>query len=211
MMDFKIETGEKFVFIGDSITDCGRRAEFAPFGNGYVFMAVNLATAKYPERRICWVNRGIGGDTVQGLVKRWTEDVLNEKPDWVSIAIGINNVARDKQSGRSLDECVKDFEDSYRTILERTRKETDAKIVMFEIFYIKEEDKWARNFNIDIYNNVIHQLAKEYQAILVSIQEAFRKAKIKRQDYSWTNSDGVHPLPAGHALIALEFLKAMEW
>jgi len=45
-MGFKIKSGEKFIFIGDSITDCGRRAEFAPLGNGYVFMVVNLATAK---------------------------------------------------------------------------------------------------------------------------------------------------------------------
>ena len=211
MVDFKIKSGEKFLFIGDSITDCGRRAAFAPLGNGYVFMAVNFATAKYPERRIQWVNKGISGDVVQGLVERWAEDVLNEDPDWVSIAIGINNVARDKQSGRSLDESLRDFEDSYRIILERTESELNAKIVMFEIFYIKEEDELARNLNVDVYNRVIHQLASEYQAILIPIQEAFRKAVSKRQDYSWTRGDGVHPLPAGHALIALEFLKAMEW
>ena len=92
-MSFRIKSGERFVFIGDSITDCGRRMEFAPLGNGYVSMVVNLVTAKYPERRIRWINKGISGDTVQGLVERWTEDVVNEEPNWVSIAIGINNVA----------------------------------------------------------------------------------------------------------------------
>lgn len=210
-MDFKIKSGEKFIFIGNSITDCGRRREFAPLGNGYVSMAVNLATAKYPERRILWVNKGIGGDTVQGLVERWTVDVVNEEPDWVSISIGINNVARDEQSSRSLNECLKAFKDSYKTILERTKTETDAKIVMSEIFYVKEEDKLSRNLNVDVYNEVIHQLAKEYQAILIPLQQAFRKATSKRHDYSWTRGDGVHPLPSGHALIALTFLNAMEW
>ncbi|RLI42362.1 GDSL family lipase [Candidatus Bathyarchaeota archaeon] len=210
-MSFRIKSGERFVFIGDSITDCGRRMEFAPLGNGYVSMVVNLVTAKYPERRIRWINKGISGDTVQGLVERWTEDVVNEEPDWVSIAIGINNVARDKQSGRNLKECLRDFRDSYKTILERTKTETDAKIVMSEIFYLKEEDEISRDLNVDAYNEIIHQLATEHQAILVPLQQTFKKAKTKRPDYSWTRGDGVHPLPTGHTLIALTFLNAMKW
>jgi len=89
--------------------------------------------------------------------------------------------------------------------------ETNAKIVMFEIFYIKEEDTMSRNLNADVYNEVIHRLAAEYKAILIPLQQAFRKAASKRQDYSWTRGDGIHPLPAGHTLIALTFLNTMGW
>jgi hypothetical protein len=131
MGDFLLKSGEKIVLIGDSITDCGRRAEFSPLGNGYVHIAANLASAKYPEREIMWVNKGISGDTVQGLVERWTEDVIKEDPDWVSIYIGINNVVRAPS--------LKDFEKSYREIVSRTLNETDAKIIMFEIFYVPSE------------------------------------------------------------------------
>ena len=95
MSEFKVKSGQKFVFIGDSITDCGRRDVSPPLGNGYVSMIVNFATAKYPERKIEWINKGIGGDIVQGLAERWTVDVIEEKPNWVSIAIGINNIARE--------------------------------------------------------------------------------------------------------------------
>ena len=40
-----IRDGQKVVFIGDSITDCGRRAEGAPLGAGYVRDVVALITS----------------------------------------------------------------------------------------------------------------------------------------------------------------------
>ena len=70
MNRFLLKSGEKIVFIGDSITDCGRRKEFPPLGSGYVYIAYNLTVAKYPERSISWINKGINGDTVQGLAER---------------------------------------------------------------------------------------------------------------------------------------------
>jgi len=80
MNDFKIQSGQKIVLIGDSITEWRRRDQFPPFGNGYVSMAANLVTAKYPNRKIEWVNKGIGGDVIQGLAERWTRDILEERP-----------------------------------------------------------------------------------------------------------------------------------
>ena len=211
MGDFKLKSGEKIVLIGDSITDCGRRDQFPPLGNGYVSIAANLTTAKYPERFIKWVNKGISGDVVQGLASRWSEDVINEKPDWVSIAIGINNVARDYTSGRSLDESVREFEGYYRQILTRTREETTAKLIMFEVFYIPEEDEMKRNFNIEPYNEVIHSLADKFDVLLVPVNSAFREAVSKRPGHFWTRGDGVHPLPVGHTLMALKFLEVLGW
>ena len=157
------------------------------------------------------INGGISGDVVQGLVNRWTEDVIKEKPDWVSIAIGINDVSHNQLSGRKLVDSLKSFEDSYRTILERTRNETDAKIIMLEIFYIKEEDRARNNLKIDQYNKIIHNLASEYSAVLVQVQSAFREAKKIRPKQSRTVGDGVHPLPIGHTLIAQTFLDSMEF
>ena len=206
MSDFKINSGQKIVLIGDSITDCGRLMEFTPLGNGYVSIIANLTTAKYPERKIKWVNKGIGGDVVQGLMKRWKEDVIDEKPDWISIAIGINNVAQEQFSGGEIEVFLEKFEGFYRKILELTRKETTANIIMFEIFYISTEDQSGNNLKIDQYNKIIHKLSSEYSAILIPIHSSFSDAKKKRQNKYWTSNDGVHPLPVGHALIALTFL-----
>ncbi len=47
MSDFWIADGETMLFIGDSITDCGRRGAEAPLGSGYVSLFRDLATAPY--------------------------------------------------------------------------------------------------------------------------------------------------------------------
>ena len=98
------ERGQRIVFIGDSITDCGRRDVFAPYGNGYVSLVRAFVTARYPERRLRWENRGIGGNTTRDLLARWDDDAIALRPDWLSVKIGINDVwrkYRDRPEGRS--------------------------------------------------------------------------------------------------------------
>jgi len=183
---------------------------FPPFGNGYVSIAVKLADAKYPERAIEWVNKGISGDTVGGLASRWTVDVIQERPDWVSIAIGINDVARDSESRKEPSKALGDFEGNYRQLLNRARG-TSARIILSEAFYVAEEDGAGRGFKVDPYNAIIRELAEEYGARFVPLDQAFRKAKTKGPNHVWTTGDGVHPNPAGHTLIALQVLGALGW
>ena len=65
------ERGQKVVFIGDSITDSGRRDASAPYGNGYVSLVRAFVLGRYPELGLTFENRGIGGDTVRHLDARW--------------------------------------------------------------------------------------------------------------------------------------------
>ena len=60
-------TGQKILFIGDSITDCGRRDAAAPYGNGYMSLVRSFVIARYPELGLSFKNRGVGGDTVRHL------------------------------------------------------------------------------------------------------------------------------------------------
>src|SRR4051812_47492548 len=95
---FLIQDTQTVVFAGDSITDCGRRAEHAPFGSGYVRQTIDLITARYPERRITFWNEGIGGNTVEDLRNRWLDDVIRHQPDWLCVKIGINDLHRTLRS-----------------------------------------------------------------------------------------------------------------
>lgn len=210
MTDFKLKMQDKIVLIGDSITDCGRRQEFPPFGNGYVGIVVNLATAKYPDMDIEWVNKGIGGDTVRGLTERWTTDVIQEKTNWVSIAIGINDVGQNYGSNVDPDKALGDFEHHYIQIFNKTQ-EMATHIILAEVFFIAEEDGAQRKLRLDPYNAVIHDLADEYEAHLVPLDLAFKRAKSKRLNFVWTTGDGVHPNAFGHTLIALQILETLGW
>jgi hypothetical protein len=55
-MPLKIQSGQTLLFIGDSITDCNRRAAFAPLGNGYVKMFADLAILREPAKKIALID-----------------------------------------------------------------------------------------------------------------------------------------------------------
>ena len=129
--------GQKVLFIGDSITDCGRReGPHAPFGNGYVHLARAFLLARYAELGLEIVNRGIGGNTVRNLASRWQDDVIAEQPDWLSIKIGINDVWR--TVANRLDEAVPldEYELTYRQLLEETKVRTRARLILMEPYII---------------------------------------------------------------------------
>ena len=211
MTDLLFQSGDKVLFIGDSITDCGRRDEHAPLGNGYVSKVVDLITAKYPERRIEYVNKGIGGDVAEGLEERWDSDVIAEKPDWLSVKIGINNASRQLAAGVRTEEYLPKWEACYRRILSRARDELNAELFMFEIFYVATDVAEPQPRPVDAYNEVVHRLSDEFNARLVKTSDAFQHAVTARPGELWTTQDGIHPNSAGHTLMALEFLKQAGW
>ncbi len=211
MSNLLFQSGDKVLFIGDSITDCGRRGDHAPFGHGYVRKITDLITAKYPEREITYVNKGIGGDIVEGLENRWDTDVIDEKPDWLSVKIGINNASRQFGQSVSNEDYLPDWETCYRRILTRVKDELSAPLFLFEIFYIEEDVENPRPLAVDAYNESIHKLAEEFDARLIRTNEAFDSAVAARPGALWTTRDGVHPNAEGHTLMALEFLKLAGW
>ena len=211
MSNLLFQSGDKVLFIGDSITDCGRRGDHAPYGHGYVRKITELITAKYPGRDITYVNKGIGGDVVEGLENRWDTDVIAEKPDWLSVKIGINNAGRQHGQGIPNEEYLPSWETCYRRILMRVKNELEIPIFLFEIFYIEEDVDNPRPLAVDAYNASIHKLTDEFDARLIQTNDAFDNAVAARPGTLWTTRDGVHPNAEGHTLMALEFLKQAEW
>ena len=75
----KIQSGEKLLFIGDSITSAVRNFDANgeggddALGSGYVLMVRALLESCYPERAIRVVNMGVGGHTIRDLAARWRD------------------------------------------------------------------------------------------------------------------------------------------
>ena len=131
MSSLVFQSNQTVLFIGDSITDCSRRQDQEGLGHGYVRKITELITARYPDRDISYINRGIGGDIVEGLENRWTADVITPQPDWLSIKIGINNAAR---QGEPDEVYLPKWEAAYRRILTRSGDELNLSgIFIFEI------------------------------------------------------------------------------
>lgn len=130
--------GEKIVFIGDSITDCGRRTEeHGPHGRGYVNLVRAFLQARYPAHGLTIVNRGIGGNTIRNLAARWQEDVLVEEPDWLSVKIGINDVGRLIVGNLADHVPLAEYEATYRTLLQQTPAVANGKLILMEPYVIE--------------------------------------------------------------------------
>ena len=210
MSDFNLQSGDKMLFIGDSITDAGRRAEpTAPLGVGYVRMVVNAVTAKYPEREIEFINRGIGGNTVLELEQRWQADVMDHKPDWLSVMIGINDVHRCYRDAAAQTD-PQSYARIYDALLTEAAEKFGPKMVLMEPFYLCSDPDHDINKQLVPYFDTVHALAEKFDALLVPVHQAFQKALAVRPDPFWS-PENVHPVPEGHAFIALQWLDAMGW
>lgn len=204
----RFETGQKVLFIGDSITDCGRRDDRPPFGNGYVSLVQAFVTARYPELGLRFENRGIGGDTVRHLDCRWDEDVIAESPDWLSVKIGINDVWRTFGENRHEAVPIDEYEATYRKLLNQAVDATGATLIIAEPYVIEPDRNDPMRARMDQYGLVARGLAEEFGAINVRTQDAFDEVLVHSVAGDWA-ADRVHPNLAGHAVIAQAFLRAI--
>lgn len=212
---FVFKNGQKVVFIGDSITDCGRMYENHPYGNGYVKIAIDLITAKYPERNITFINKGIGGNKVTDLYNRWYDDVIIHNPDWLSIKIGINDLhSYLNNENNGVSSAL--FEEVYIKILDEAKKKTKARLIMIGPFYMSLSNDKSPKFRTKVletlpkYINIVHKLAKKYNAILVETHSVFQK-QLKYRIPDFFCVEPVHPHQNGHTVIAIELLKSLNW
>jgi lysophospholipase L1-like esterase len=203
-----IAKGARVLFQGDSITDAGRdRSQPDSLGRGYPQFVAGLYTADHPGDGVVFMNRGISGDRARNLVERWTEDAMDLRPDIVSILIGINDTWR--RYDRNDPTSPGAFENGCRIVLNRVKNETDARIVLLEPFVLPVPgDRIAWREDLDPKIEVVRRLATEYGAIFIPLDRIFAELAAGTRPEVWA-ADGVHPTPAGHAVIARAWLKAV--
>lgn len=213
----KLKTGEKLVMIGDSITDCGRSRPVGEgsgaLGNGYVSLVDSLLGVVYPELKVKVLNVGTSGNTVRDLKGRWTPDVLDLKPDWVSIMIGINDVWRQFDSPLQKERHVElaEYKETITSLVELTQPHVTG-IVLMTPFYIEPNASDPMRAMMDSYSEAVRELALKRNTLFVDTQAAFNYL----MEYSYPAAiawDRVHPNQIGHLAIARAFVDAIgfEW
>ncbi|OGV46667.1 MAG: GDSL family lipase [Lentisphaerae bacterium GWF2_44_16] len=197
-----LSLNEKFtiLFIGDSITDCGRSRENPEItGSGYPYQLSAQLGSDYAELDLRFLNLGISGNRAKDLKARWEKDCLSFKPDIVSILIGVNDVWRryDKNDPTS----TADFRSSYLSILQALQP-LNCQIVMMEPFLLPvPQDRKAWREDLDPKITAVRELASEFADVYVPLDGIFASAACRHENKYWA-PDGVHPSAQGHALIA---------
>lgn len=208
------ERDDRLVLIGDSITDCGRgrpagEGLFDPYGSGYVNMVKAHLDAHYPETPVRVINKGDSGNTVRELKGRWQEDVLDLKPDWLSIMIGINDVWRQFDSPKMTEIHVDlaEYEATLEELISLAKPGLKG-LILVTPYLIEPNRDDAMRARMDAYGAVIKSLAERHEAVLVDAQAGFDRMleHMHPMAIAW---DRVHPNTSGHAQIAKCFLEAV--
>lgn len=197
------------LFQGDSVTDTGRdRADIKSLGYGYPMMAAAWFGASHPEQKVRFINKGVSGDRTCDLKARWEEDCIKLQPTVVSILIGINDCWR--RYDRNEPTTVEEFDENYRFLLTRLKEMSVRTVILGEPFLLPiPEDRRQWREDLDPKITVVRDLAREFQTLLLPLDGVFNSVVSRREPEFWT-PDGVHPSPAGHALIAKEWLRAIN-
>ena len=201
-----INSDDRILFTGDSITDCGRMRENPDhLGFGYAALAAAHLQALLASPELKIFNRGISGDRASALLHRFDSDLLALNPTVVSILIGINDTWRRYDSNDPTD--AMSFERDYRALLAKIKLHLEARIVLLEPFLLhipQDRHAWREDLNPKI--DVVRKLAVEFDAELLPLDGLFAQAATLAPAAYWA-ADGVHPSMAGHALIAETWLE----
>jgi len=215
----KITKGQKLVMIGDSITDAGRAQPIAeglfdPLGRGYVTMVDALIHAAYPELKIRLINVGTSGNTVRDLKARWQRDVIDLKPDWVSVMIGTNDVWRQFDLPKQTEAHVylEEYERTLGELVEKTLPALKGGMILLTPFYIEPHRGDAMRATMDRYGATVRAMAAKHKTVFVDTQAAF-DAVLEHCYPASLGWDRVHPSQTGHMILARAFLKALgfQW
>ncbi len=179
------ETPVDVVFIGDSITHFWElNAYFRDFG--------------------LVLNRGIGGDIVEILKKRFEADVIQLKPKVCVLMIGINNMGVfDWETPMPVEELLAFYKKEYGEIMEIAHK-YDQKMVLCSVMpvnIINYPNNKIRNETVPLFNNIIKEYAEKYGHIYVDYHSSLigDDGMTLKDGLAW---DGLHPHVAGYNIMA---------
>lgn len=204
----------KILFLGDSITDTGRNTNSGStisIGQGYAMLVDARLSVKYPGE-YSFVNAGISGDRLPDLYARMDSHVWNEKPDLVSILVGINDVWHEIDH-RALFDTVR-FEQIYRmAIADTKRRLPGVRLLLMEPFVLRTPEReavwdelWAKTRQCA---EIVRRVAEDTDCLFLPLQQTFDDACALCPPAYWI-ADGVHPTPAGHQLIADAWIRLFE-
>ena len=209
-----LEKNDTLLFIGDSISDYERKRPvgeglFNALGHSYVACAGALLNCMYPELHLRVINMGVSGNQVRDLDARWQTDVMDLKPQWVSVLIGINDVWRQFDCPQMPETHVslQEYEETYARLIERTLPQVKGMILMTP-YYMEPNRQDPMRARMDEYGAVVRKLADKYHLTFVDLEAGWDRLfqHMHSTNIAW---DRVHPNQTGCMYIAKQFLQAI--
>lgn len=194
---------KRLVLQGDSITDFERNRQTDKLkGQGYAMMFASRLEYDFPGK-IEALNRGVGGNRVIDIYNRIKTDIIDLKPDYLTILIGVNDVWHEYDFNNGIDNDK--YFLIYSLVIEEIQKKLpDTKIYILGSFITmgkateKNYDEFRKE--VELRAESAKKIAEKYGLTYISLQDKFDKHCEIAAPEQWT-FDGVHPTVAGHQII----------
>jgi lysophospholipase L1-like esterase len=201
--DLLLQDGDHMVFLGDSITQ--QRI--------YTRYVMNYFALRHPEMGVTFRNAGVGGDTASGSLKRLDKDVLDLKPDVVSICFGMNDAGYSQFGEERYEKFA-----AAMTVLLGELKAAKAEAALLTPGPV-DPDRGAAWLDGKMYNTVLARYAEGVRGLAekkglpvydihMLLADVQRRAKADDPEFTMI-PDAIHPGPPGQALMAYALLKAL--
>ncbi len=212
----KIAPRSKFLLVGDSVTDMGRKQPvgeglFNPHGTGYPNVVQGLLTSVYPDYFVNVVNMGVSGNTVRDLKARWQTDVIDKKPDWVSVMIGVNDVWRqfDVPQCPTWGVGPDEYRATLSELVDRTQPLVKGMVLMTPVFWeLNTADAMAAR--VREYGEICRGIAAEKDVLFCDAQ-AYADRVLAHCHSCYIAWDRVHPNIPGADVLAHALLDTLEF
>lgn len=147
----RFQDGQLVAFLGDSITQHlvavsdwmeTQTDGLPPVGStvcvdrhehrGWTAMLANRIHLAYPERRIRYLNAGIGGHSSRQMSSRFDADILAHHPHWLLLSAGVVEVRRNYQPDHASERVPLDEYVSNLTIMITRAVDANMQVILLE-------------------------------------------------------------------------------
>jgi lysophospholipase L1-like esterase len=207
----------RIVTLGDSITEGGGQP------GGYVWLLQKYLAKLYPQQGIEIVNAGISGHKSTDMQARFKRDVLDKKPELVTISVGVNDVwhgyydfanRREIPDGNGPNGIPLPL---YREKVEamiKAAKEAGVRVAILSTTIIYEDLNSPPNQRLVAYNRALKEIAGKHGCLFIDLSRPFQQIIQAYQKHAGRTSnllttDGVHMNAAGNRVMAYTILRGL--
>ena len=197
--------------LGDSIT------QFGDGPTGYVGLIRAYLTQVMAPQPMEVLNAGVSGNTSNDELGRLTRDVLDKKPDLVTVSVGVNDVwhgfdGTHPQGGGPGGVALP----TYRANVEKMVTAMQGQgivVVILSPTVIGEDLNDPRNVPVPSYVAVLQDIARTHKCLYVDLQTSFQTYLDLYRTTGHTDNlltgDGVHMNDWGNRVMAARILSAL--
>lgn len=166
------------------------------------------------------IKKGISGETTSGALSRIDHDVIGEKPHYVTIMYGTNDAFIDNyanETGHLPRISIERYKKNLQEMVQKLKANNIQPILMTPIpmgrFWGSDFGIYKQkgiNFKLKEYVEVVRYTAQAENVPLVDHFNEWLKWGKKGKDIDTWMTDGIHPNPKGHRLMALTIFKIFK-